>query len=351
MKKYFLRPGSFIDSTTVSNEFTITGLNLEKYIVDVINNPTCCPKNLGGKGLQIKDGLTVTSSLQTVTDFENTDTALRLSSVDVTNYGNGGIATNTAFGEGALVNATIGNQVAIGLNALKNHNYTYEGANVAIGVGAGENFQAEQTVMIGIEAGKNYTGWNGVAIGSEAMLNATLGGSDVAIGSWALRDINSGFENVVIGAFAASTCDSVAFSVAIGEGAIGGGSVTSCIAIGQDTMRSNVNTSFDIAIGIAALRSITTGLGNVGLGHRAGYYTNTGNNNTFIGRETGPAFGNGTVTGSIALGAYAVPTGNNQFVVGSSGVPAGTVTNAAATQTHYWTIKINGTDYKVLLGS
>jgi len=354
MKKYFLRPGSFIDSTTVSNEFTITGLNLEKYIVDVINNPTCCPKNLGGKGLQIKDGLTVTSSLQTVTDFENTDTALRLSSVDVTNYGNGGIATNTAFGEGALVNATIGNQVAIGLNALKNHNYTYEGANVAIGVGAGENFQAEQTVMIGLDAGKNYTGYYSVAIGSEAMANASLGGSDVAIGSWALRNVNGGFENVAIGAFAAENCDNVAFSVVIGEGAVGGGSITSCIAIGQDTMRSNVNTTADIAIGVTALRSLTTGDENVAIGHRAGYWIGPGNSNTFIGHQTGPSNGvgsNPTITGSIALGAYAVPTGNNQFVVGSTTVNAGTVTNASATQTHYWTIKINGTDYKVLLGS
>lgn len=305
----------------------------------------------GGGGLNLKDGAEVTNTPEIVVDSANSDTALRLSSIDVTNYGNGGITTNTAFGEGALVNATIGNQVAIGLNALKNHNYTYEGANVAIGVGAGENFQAEQTVMIGLDAAKNYTGYYSVAIGSEAMANAALGGSDVAIGSWALRNVNGGFENVVIGAFAADNCDNIAFSVIVGEGSVGGGSTTSCIAIGQDTMRSNVNTSYDIAIGIAALRSITTGDGNVGLGHRSGYYTNTGNNNTFIGRETGPGYGNGTVTGSIALGAYAVPTGNNQFVVGSTGVNAGTVTNAAATQTHYWTIKINGTDYKVLLGS
>jgi hypothetical protein len=37
--------------------------------------------------------------------------------------------------------------------------------------------------------------------------------------------------------------------------------------------------------------------------------------------------------------------------VGSAGTNAGAVTNAAAAQTHYWTIKINGTDYKVLLGT
>ena len=51
------------------------------------------------------------------------------------------------------------------------------------------------------------------------------------------------------------------------------------------------------------------------------------------------------------LGRGATATASNQFVVGSVAYNAGTVTNAPATQTHYWTVKINGTDYKILLST
>ena len=49
MKKYFLKPGSYSSSSGLSSGES-QGLNLENYIVSVINNPTCCPKNLGGGG-------------------------------------------------------------------------------------------------------------------------------------------------------------------------------------------------------------------------------------------------------------------------------------------------------------
>lgn len=45
MKKYYLKPGSYSDSTKLSSS-NPPGLNLENYIVSVINNPTCCTKQL-----------------------------------------------------------------------------------------------------------------------------------------------------------------------------------------------------------------------------------------------------------------------------------------------------------------
>ena len=353
MRKYFLRPGSYIDSTTAADELNIAGLNLEKYIVSVINNPTCCPKTLGGNSLQIKDGLAITTSLQTVADHENSDTALRLSSIDVSNFGSGNNSTNTAFGSNALINNTGIEQVAIGTDALKNHNSSDYASNVAVGYGAGENLADEHNVVIGKFAGRNYGGWYSVAIGAEALVNSDLT-NQVAIGYGAATTIPAGFDNVVVGTFAGQNMTSMADCIVIGNSALDNGAANSCIAIGSNSLTSNTNSQNNVAIGTNSLFSGTTGSRNVTVGYSSGRWISTGNNNTFIGNNTGPSNGigaNAAISGSIAIGEGAVPTGDNQFVVGSVGTNAGTVTNAAATQTHYWTIKINGTDYKVLLGS
>jgi len=57
----------------------------------------------------------------------------------------------------------------------------------------------------------------------------------------------------------------------------------------------------------------------------------------------------GNFSGSVILGASATATGNNQFVVGSSGTNAGAVDTAAVTPTKRWKVKINGVDYYIAL--
>ena len=49
------------------------------------------------------------------------------------------------------------------------------------------------------------------------------------------------------------------------------------------------------------------------------------------------------------LGKDATATGNNQFVVGSTGTVAGAVTPAVNTSTQYWNVVINGVAQKILL--
>jgi hypothetical protein len=53
--------------------------------------------------------------------------------------------------------------------------------------------------------------------------------------------------------------------------------------------------------------------------------------------------------GSIVMGRDAAATGNNQFVVGSTVSPAGTVTTEAVVSDRTWSVSINGTAYKILL--
>ena len=69
MKKYFLKPGSYSSSSGLSSGES-QGLNLENYIVSVINNPTCCPKNLGGGGGGI-EGTMIATATATGTPEEN----------------------------------------------------------------------------------------------------------------------------------------------------------------------------------------------------------------------------------------------------------------------------------------
>jgi len=57
----------------------------------------------------------------------------------------------------------------------------------------------------------------------------------------------------------------------------------------------------------------------------------------------------GNFSSSVILGRDAAATANNQFVVGSAAYNAGTVVAGANVSSQYWNVKINGTDYKILL--
>ena len=59
--------------------------------------------------------------------------------------------------------------------------------------------------------------------------------------------------------------------------------------------------------------------------------------------------GSGNYSGSVLLGRQAQSTANNQFVVGSAGFPAGSVTTESNTSSQVWNVRINGVARKILL--
>ena len=70
--------------------------------------------------LKTENNTGLTGGLQTVSDGSGNLTPLRISTCFVTNYGNGGITTNTVFGDGALVANTSGSGLTVfGNNELK----------------------------------------------------------------------------------------------------------------------------------------------------------------------------------------------------------------------------------------
>lgn len=322
----------------------------------------------GGAGLQLKDGATITSTLQVVADSANTSTALRVSTKDVSNFGNSGDETNTAFGVRALNASTNGfNQVAIGMNALQNHSASWS-QNVAIGANALRNATDEQTVAIGLNAGINYVDYFSTFVGTEAAAGGQYGIYRTAIG-WKAGYSNTTGESVAIGAGAmqnmtGSTGDSC---IALGSWAMQDGNGNYNMALGyqagrfmgsSDNIAIGYNASYgggtggqNVSIGTYAFFGATTGAHNVFVGHNAGRYTSSGSSNVFIGSGSGPAIGGNTYSSTLCIGRNAYATASNQVVIGSSAYPFSAVTAGAQTQTHYWTVKINGTDYKILLAS
>lgn len=131
--------------------------------------------------------------------------------------------------------------------------------------------------------------------------------------------------------------------LALKANTIGAGNV----AIGNAALEVNTVGDGNTGIGSVALNFNTTGSYNTAVGNRALLLNTTGNDNTAIGASAQ----SGNFSGSVIIGKNALATANNQFVIGSAGTPAGAVTNAPLLQSHYWEVKINGVDYKILLGT
>ena len=84
---------------------------------------------------------------------------------------------------------------------------------------------------------------------------------------------------------------------------------------------------------------------NSSLGYFALGSNTTGSDNTAVGRNTQ----SGNFSGSLILGRDAVATANNQAVFGSSGTNAGAITTEVVVSDTTWSVRINGTAYKILL--
>ena len=164
---------------------------------------------------------------------------------NVYNNGNGGIATNTAFGENALSLNTTGYQnTAIGVNALLN------------------NTTGIYNTAIGAQALKLNTGSRNTAVGFESLSSNISGTYNTAVGFETLKRNISG-TNTAVG----------------GQALFGNKEGTANVAIGVQSLFSSINGSYNTAIGHNSLYSNTTGviLSNLfssGTGYQDGTYDN-----------------------------------------------------------------------------
>jgi hypothetical protein len=231
---------------------------------------------------------------------------------------------NTSVGSNSLAsNTTSSNNTAIGRSSLASNDASN---NMAIGFEAGtSNVSGVGLTAIGYQALRASTGNLNTAVGFQAGLVTTVtsgnDGHNAFFGYQAGVAHTTGAKNTFIGSLSGKLITTATDCIAIGYDALGTAVGSNSIAIGSGSR----STSFSIVLGNS---TSSTGASCIAIGHGAG----TAN-----------------FTSSIAIGRGATATANNQFVIGSATNNAGTVANLPAAQTHYWTIKINGTDYKVLL--
>lgn len=223
----------------------------------------------------------------------------------------------------------------------------------SLGFEAGLVNTGANNTYIGYQAGRASTGaTNNVIMGFQAMDVATISSSNVIIGASACASTSTTSNNVIIGQGANSTAttnggSNVYIGQAAGNSATGANNIfigasagnaattaTTCVGIGGGVFGTITSAAAGaVAVGHNALGSLTSGARNVGVGLSAGGNLLVGNDNTYLGHETGKlATGNeNTLIGSLAGDAIvagaantcigynsgtAVTTGNNNTFVG-----------------------------------
>ena len=207
----------------------------------------------------------------------------------------------------------------------------------------------------------DITGFWNVAIGPDVQRYNQNGTRNIAIGNMAQNRLKTGSRNISIGTFAMPFVEEGDNNIAIGADTIYSSvsrpqyKASNNVAIGKATMSDGENLQYNVAICASAMggcdkdaaHNVCIGHqagnyaheGNVCIGRRSGYYTK-GNNNTFVGNQSGNALyvtGNGnicignqasfdstgasssdvkTISNSIVIGSDVKTTKSNQIVIG-----------------------------------
>jgi hypothetical protein len=201
-------------------------------------------------------------------------------------------------------------------------NLTYDGTNLGLGIGKGIAFggtrfitasTTNHAVTFGESAGALLdatVGYN-VAIGYLALSSATSSSNNVAIGRQALKLLTSGEFNTAIGANALGLVSTGGSNTAIGYRALESNTAAGNTVIGVDAFRGNTGAS-NVSVGNSNGTVNTSGNGNSLLGSGVLSANKTGNNNIGVGFQ---ALNNqGTSSNNIAIGwraGYGVSTSDN----------------------------------------
>jgi hypothetical protein len=205
--------------------------------IDRIGGTGGAPTPLPLGNLKVDNPLS--TALQIVKDTGGNASALYISTIDVTNFGGGAIASNTAFGINALIANTTGSaNIAIGQNALLTN--TTAGSNTAIGVSSMRiNLTGGSNTALGAESLRfNVNGNNNTAIGRNALFDVQTGSDNTAIGYNTGRGITTGSNNTILGANVTGLSATLANNIIIADG--------------SGNQRINVDSSGKVGIGTNA---------------------------------------------------------------------------------------------------
>lgn len=201
--------------------------------------------------------------------------------------GGGNVASNSAYGSGALgVNTTGANNTAQGKSSLAAN--TTGASNGAFGASAlAANTIGSNNSAFGFSAlAGNTSGSNNTAFGGSALALNPNGSDQTAVGYTALSSDVTGYGNTGIGSNALIACNGGYYNVAVG--AWSGVTITTGIQ--------------NVAVGQSALSTLTTGSNNTVIGNNTGRGITTGGGNTVVGGNL-----NGLAAGlnnAIIIGYY-----------------------------------------------
>ena len=212
-----------------------------------------------------------------------------------------------AIGHQPMYNATGAKKsIAIGQSAV------VSGTNaedvVALGNGAGAYADATGSTYIGNKAGFRSNGNYNTAVGYRALSGSSSGDtshSNVAIGYIAMEDATSAIENVAIGIFAGNSLTTGDYNTVVGSYALRRGtSAGRHVAIGYSAMNEFIQgDTRNTAVGMYAMFQPRSGSNNVAVGYEA----MRGHNSVYDGDFN-------TVVGSTAM--YSAQGGDNNTIVG-----------------------------------
>ena len=268
----------------------------------------------------------IDATLQVVKDSLGNSSALRISCVDISNFGGGGISSNSAFGDNALVGNTIGaHNTAIGNCALVNN--TSSDYNTAIGEDSLKvNTTGTQNTAVGVQALSGNNGSYNTGIGVGALASVTSGNFNVGIGLLG-NNLQTGNCNVLIGR-CANAGSAVNDGIAIGTSSFSYGN--SGIAIGNGAQSCNTGRNIVIGFNVYACGKQEDYAAGVVIGS-CSYH-----NNQYGGVVIGD-FATGRGVYGVALGAnvytcnQSIAIGVQAFSPGNTSISIGNVVHSCAT--------------------
>ena len=257
--------------------------------------------------------------------------------------GGGGIASNEAFGTGALKSNTTGSSnVAVGYQTL-NANTTGSSntgigsyalfsnttgyQNVAVGYFSLElNTTGAQNTACGANALLNNTGDNNSAFGTNALRLNTTGYQNTASGGSALYNNTSGYSNTANGYYSLLNNSTGYNNFAGGSSALQSNTTgNSNTASGYLALYSNTTGSNNTASGASALQNSTTGSYNTASGYQALFSNTTGISNTASGFQALYVNTTGVYNNANGIGAlFANTTGGYNTACGASALTTNT---------------------------
>lgn len=192
--------------------------------------------------------------------------------------------------------------------------------------------------FVGMEAGNfTLTGVNSLGIGKNTLKSLTSGTGNMAAGADSLTSLTTGDNNMAMGTSTLLSLTTGSHNVAVGTSALQSAvSGARNIALGYQSLFANT-ASDNIAIGHGALLLNSSGTRNIAIGFLSGYvngtvYNNTGNDNIFIGYNSGSGTAS-QLTNAIAIGTNSSVSASNSLVLGN-GVNVGVSVSTPTARLH-----------------